>query len=292
MVCGPRRVAVLLLALAPLAACKGGSLGGQRRDGGGPRENDATLVRSEVPGMLACGAAARSPVVFRNSGSTTWTSAEGYRLVAVDGRGALASGTEVELPAGTSVGPGREHTFELPLVAPATAGLYTTRWQMEREGVARFGEAVEAEVLVDCIFTPPPLVLSEVLWLHADVSTWPEVSPLDVTFRSGNTEICFTHGASWPAASVEGASVFASPWIFIHWSGRWHGGTWEWLAPADTCKFTASVSGDGIRVAPFDAESGWVPRSGQIYYVMLSGLARTDDRNVMERTAAVPVTWP
>lgn len=43
---------------------------------------------------------------------------------------------------------------------------------------------------------------------------------------------------------------------------------------------------------PFSEDGGWVPESGQVFYFMVSGLARSSFRNVEERTQLVRAVFP
>jgi hypothetical protein len=53
-----------------------------------------------------------------------------------------------------------------------------------------------------------------------------------------------------------------------------------------------SVAGACIKQDPFGESSGWVPTSGETYYFMLSGLARSSVRNNEERSNVIAVVWP
>ncbi len=143
----------------------------------------------------------------------------------------------------------------------------------------------------------PPLDLDAVIWLHDDVSDWPETVVLsEVTFDGG--QICLEHDVAdqqppWPTNFINEVEVIANPWVFIYHDDQWYGATWEWLRPpGQTCKNMTSVAGDHIKKAPFDEASGWVPTSGQTYYFMVSGLARLGVTNVQERSNIVEVVWP
>ncbi len=140
---------------------------------------------------------------------------------------------------------------------------------------------------------PPPLDLGAVTWLHTNVSGWRVTARLEsVTFRGG--QICLNHDRAdaWPNGDINGVVVAANPWVFIYQGNRWWGATWEWMRPGQTCKNQSSVAGDHIKRAPFDAASGWRPRSGQVLYFMVSGLARDGMRNAEERSNLVRVVWP
>ncbi len=142
---------------------------------------------------------------------------------------------------------------------------------------------------------PPPLDLGDVTWLHTNVSAWPvTVTMTSVTFEG--SLICMNHDIAskgWPTQVTNGTEVVGNPWVFIYHEDRWYGATWEWLrAPGQTCKNQSSVAGDHIKVAPFDAASGWHPSSGQTLYFMVSGFARLGATNVQERSNPVKVIWP
>ena len=130
-------------------------------------------------------------------------------------------------------------------------------------------------------------------WLHTDVSGW-DVTTSISSVTVGSSEICFPYDAAdtWPIFDYNGTDVVGNPWIFIWHDDQWYGATWEWLRPGQTCKARTSVAGDHIKQHPFDADSGWTPTSGQLYYLMVSGLARDGNRTVYERTEPVAFTWP
>ena len=262
--------------------------------------DDAELVQMTLPDALACGAALAAELTLRNSGTTTWSQAQGYALGAVDGSDPLAGDVRVDLPADLEIAPGDSHTFTLDLVAPELEAEYHTDWQMLRgDAEAWFGDLAEADVNVACPEDPPP-DLDQVIWLHTNVSAWEETMTLEsVTFQG--SQICLNHSSQdegvfvWPEKEYSpGTWVVGNPWIFIEKDGQWYAGTWEWLRPDQTCKAITSVAGDHIKVAPFDANSGWKPTSGETYYFMVSGLARQLNavKNVQERSNLVKLVWP
>lgn len=294
------------LGLLALTACSGNTISGGDAGPGfdaGPRPDAgsgtsaAALVTHTLPAALGCGESANATATFRHAGGPSWTRERGFALAAALGpEDPLARFFRVEIPEGVTVRRGEQLTFDIGLQAPGEPDAYTTVWRMTASGGAQFGEALMHEVAVDCEFTPPPLDLATVTWLHADVSGWPETStlaPIELRGSPGE-QICFAHtrADAWPAMMIDGAEVHANPWIFIYRDRRWYGATWEWLRPGMPCKFTSSVSWMSIQRPPFDATSRWLPRSGETYYVMVSGLARTDARNVMERSNPVRVVWP
>jgi hypothetical protein len=141
---------------------------------------------------------------------------------------------------------------------------------------------------------PAPPDLSQVTWLHSNVSSWAEAATLASVSISG-AQICLDYDMAdvWPQEIIgDDVAVVGNPWIFIWEDEQWYGATWEWLRPGQTCKSADSVAGDHIKVYPFDEASGWTPTSGTTYYFMVSGLARFSERNVEERTGLVPFVWP
>ncbi len=140
----------------------------------------------------------------------------------------------------------------------------------------------------------PPLDLSKVKWLHTNVSGWAVKAKLSsVTFKGAQICLNYDKANVWGKKQINGTDVNANPWVFIWQGGLWYGATWEWMRPGQTCKNKSSVAGDHIKQKPFDAASGWKPKSGQVLYFMVSGLARSSSiQNVKERTAPVKVIWP
>jgi len=133
---------------------------------------------------------------------------------------------------------------------------------------------------------------SGVVWLHKDVSGWPQTASLSpVSFKPDN--ICLTYDKTnvWPGVIIApDVNVNANPWIFVYQDGTWYAATWEWLRVGQTCKASKSVAGDHIKKAPL---KDFKPVAGQTYYFMVSGLARLPEfTNVQERSNPVKVVWP
>jgi hypothetical protein len=106
--------------------------------------DDATIVSHTLPVELDPGEATTAWVTVRNTGSTTWTRDDGYKLGAVDDADPLYARPRVWLASTSTIAPGQEISFEIDMVAPAETGTVFTDWQMVHEGVAWFGDiAVE-----------------------------------------------------------------------------------------------------------------------------------------------------
>ncbi|MGD9975954.1 MAG: hypothetical protein AB7S77_23090 [Desulfatirhabdiaceae bacterium] len=129
-----------------------------------------------------------------------------------------------------------------------------------------------------------------VVWLHANVSGWAQTSKLpSVKFTSTTITLDYDKTNVWPGVYIDGVLLNANPWIFVRLDGIWYAGTWEWLRPGQITKDINSVNGDHIKVPPLDEGA---PVSGVSYGFMVSGLARTSERNVLERTNVVMAVWP
>jgi RHS repeat-associated protein len=104
-----------------------------------PPSNDAAFVSQSVPGRMAAGYKYAVSIQMRNSGVSTWSAAQGYKLgVQADGWGVA----RVELP--YDVAPGQTVTFNFIVTATTSlspnADTYIPfQWRMLREGVEWFG---------------------------------------------------------------------------------------------------------------------------------------------------------
>ena len=140
------------------------------------------------------------------------------------------------------------------------------------------------------VSVPGSVDLGNVTWLHENVSGWAQTANLSsVNVNGGSITLNYDKANSWPGRNAGGANVNANPWIFVYLDGRWYAGTWEWLRTGQTTKSTRAVNGDHIKKAPLN---NFVPRSGEVYGFMVSGLARDSTRNVQERSNIVMVRWP
>lgn len=133
-----------------------------------------------------------------------------------------------------------------------------------------------------------PAELSSVQWLHTDVSGWAETATLSASVGGGTINLNYDKARVWPA--VDG--VNANPWVFVNLNGQWYAATFEYLRHGQTAKPMGVLDGrlgDHIKVSPLNQ---WRPRSGERIGLMVSGLARSQLRNVRERSNVVMVTWP
>ncbi|MBL8918255.1 MAG: hypothetical protein JNJ54_05305 [Myxococcaceae bacterium] len=101
--------------------------------------DDATVTVT-APASLVCMAAGQVTVQVRNTGTTTWTSAAGYRLGFVGGASAplLPAGSAAQVVLPQNVAPGGSVSLTVTIAAPAVPASYDARFQMQKGG-APFG---------------------------------------------------------------------------------------------------------------------------------------------------------
>ena len=138
------------------------------------------------------------------------------------------------------------------------------------------------------------LDLSQVKFLHHNVSSWPQTATITST-TLGGPPVCINHTkvGRWPSGdfSGSGATVDSNVWVFAKIGGTWYAATWEWLRAGTTCKdfraedFRTHVNG----ASPL---SSWTPKSGEQIGLMVSTPARLGpDGPVNERSNVVLVNW-
>jgi thermolysin len=102
--------------------------------------DNATFVSQSVPTSMTAGQTYNVSVTMRNSGTTTWTS-DVYKLGSQNPQDNTRWGhSRVNLPAGTTVAPGANHTFSFTVTAPTTAGSYNFQWKMVKDPGQWFGD--------------------------------------------------------------------------------------------------------------------------------------------------------
>jgi len=117
-----------------------------------PQQDDAAPVGSTFPGVMEAGQPLVVRLTFRNTGTTAWTDADGYRLAAAEDLDPFTEPRQFLAP-GESIAPNKEKTFVFEITAPEVQGTYHLRWQMLREGHDRFGTPFEKEIQV--VAAPP-----------------------------------------------------------------------------------------------------------------------------------------
>lgn len=138
-----------------------------------------------------------------------------------------------------------------------------------------------------------PAELADVKWLHANVRDWPATAQMTASISGGQIRFPYDKSDAWPVAtSGTGKGTNANVWAIVQISGKWFAATWEWLRKGQTSKPVGCLDGskgDHFKVSPLN---NWRPKSGDQFYLMVSGHARSTGRNVEERSNVFKVTWP
>ncbi|NLN75115.1 MAG: hypothetical protein GX139_02240 [Armatimonadetes bacterium] len=103
------------------------------------------LVSNTIPSTMTTGQTYSATITYRNRG-VVWMSAYNFKVGAVSANDPLM--TTRLYPVSGTIKPGSNATFTISLKAPATAGTYTTQWQMIREGYEWFGPTLTKSVTV------------------------------------------------------------------------------------------------------------------------------------------------
>src|SRR5262249_42723337 len=135
----------------------------------------------------------------------------------------------VLLPEGTSVAPGGDYTFTIPMMAPARGGNYVTDWQMVREAVHWFGAVARRGVTVSCP-NPPKFDFAQATVLNSpgDGAKGGETAKITVLdLQANGVFIDFTKRdgpGSWPDVpfGAPGDSLEYTLWIVLDINGKWY----------------------------------------------------------------------
>jgi hypothetical protein len=146
------------------------------------------------------------------------------------------------------------------------------------------------------VVVPPPDNEEDIdpVWLHNDVSDWPETSKItEIRFTPKTLEIKHTMAGRWKTIDLGGGTVVeGNPWVMAVLDGQLYAGTYEWLRPGQTKKnINAANIGAHIKKPPL---ATWTPKAGDWVYFMISALARTNTaamRGSQERSDIVKVQW-
>lgn len=111
--------------------------------------DDSEFVSQTVPSSVQAGANFSATITMRNTGTSTWSNAAGYRLASRNPADNTTWGTNrVFIPAGVSVNPGNTHAFTRTFRAPTTPGTYVFSWKMLLNGTGTFGEETSFQITV------------------------------------------------------------------------------------------------------------------------------------------------
>src|SRR5258708_26330246 len=94
--------------------------------------NNAQFVSQSVPAAMIPGQSYPVSVTMTNTGNTTWSAANLYRLGSQSPQDNSTWGPlRIELP--TPVAPGASATFDFNVTAPSTANTYHFQWRMVQD---------------------------------------------------------------------------------------------------------------------------------------------------------------
>ena len=200
-----------------------------------PFPDNAAFVSQEVPTIMAPGATTSVSISMENTGITTWSEADNYRLgYSVDPENAIWTTSEIGLNQGENIAPGERKIFTFNITAPDDEGVYKFQWRMKRDSLGFFGElsdnrlvnvSTSIDFLDDC----------------DTLTDWDPVVRLTLNSadqKQGTGCIEFNGGAS---DSVEFLKVFANPY---HSGLAAHEAVLQfWYYSSDT-----SLMGTGIQV--------------------------------------------
>jgi hypothetical protein len=109
--------------------------------------DDAVFAQASVAKVIAPAGRMTATVSFKNTGTTTWSKAGGYRLGSQNPHDNAIWGTNrVDLT--VDVPPQGVATFTFEITAPKDAATYNFQWRMVHEGVTWFGP-VTPNVTID-----------------------------------------------------------------------------------------------------------------------------------------------
>lgn len=106
-----------------------------------PTDNSEFVTHTCPPLTMTAGSSTNVSVTMKNTGTTTWTNAAGYKLGSQNPQDNTTWGlSRILINPATSVTPNANYTFNFNATAPNTAGTYNFQWRMLRERVAWFGQ--------------------------------------------------------------------------------------------------------------------------------------------------------
>lgn len=273
-------------------------------------DDGATLQALTLPALLRCAAETSMTVSFENTGASTWSPGQ-VALVAAAGTDGFTTTVRHELTA--AVAPGEQASFDVPLVAPASGGAYTTRWRMAR-GDAQFGDEAARAIAVNCAGVDSIDLASAIIHTSPPgVAGWPitaELTSLDIAptggVGGGGIVPDFTKKDGpdrWPDVIFLGGdeTIYYTLWFALYIDGAWHvaGAQQYWydntlrMCGVPT-EWTTNLFYDPGR---WGEMSGYEIAVGEIIGIFVAAgdhrsRTDTDGSSVLERSAVVLVPFP
>ncbi len=169
-------------------------------------QNNAQFISQTLPTNIAPGQSFTATVTFKNTGNTTWSSADNYALgtQAPQDNTTWLGTNRITLP--NDVAPGEEVTFSLNMTAPTNEGMYVIQWRMVQDGVEWFGDFSEA------VYFPITNPIADTLLTNGNLF-------------SVSSHIVSTSFFGWYG---EGEWQLNGPWIPVNGRNSWDGSIDYW----------------------------------------------------------------
>ncbi len=187
--------------------------------------NNAQFISQSISTSMITGQTYQVSITLKNTGTTTWTKINKYRLGSQNARDNLTWGiSRVDLSDADSISSNQQKTFNFTIKAPSAPGNYNFQWRMLKEGVEWFGD------------------LTSNVSVNVSVTTTPSTT---LNFNSNSTSI--TSGQSfvlsWSSTNATSCSA----------SGAWSGSKTitgsQSVSPTATSTFTLTCTGTGGSVS-------------------------------------------
>jgi len=104
--------------------------------------NNSKCTSQELNTIMAPDATQEVSITMKNTGTTTWTKTDNYKLVFDSSAGSNYWGVnEIELDDLDTIAPGESKTFTFNITAPANESVFPFQWRMKQDGVDWIGDA-------------------------------------------------------------------------------------------------------------------------------------------------------
>ena len=190
--------------------------------------NAASFVSQSAATSMVTGHTYSVSLTMQNTGTTTWTAVDKYRLGSQNPQDNRTWGfNRVLMASAAPVAPGQNYTFTFNVTAPAAAGTYNFQWRMVKEGVTWFGSTsanvqvtVTAPALAATFVSqvPPPstmnsgdIVTVSVTMKNSGTTTWTPGSGFKLGSQNPQDNNAWGEGrALLPSSVPPGAQVTIS----------------------------------------------------------------------------------
>ncbi len=113
-----------------------------------PYPNTAFFISQDLNTIMNPGTTETVSITMKNTGTTSWTQAGGYKLGSIDPEDNMIWGlNRVELGNSDVIAPGESKIFTFDITAPTENNIYRFQWKMIQEGEAFFGEKTKNRLI-------------------------------------------------------------------------------------------------------------------------------------------------